>query len=80
MFRTNEMPNFSRLHPAVKAQSQSSFMSLDPNAAWHNAKRRWTVATAKRVLPVILAMTIFTTIIVAVIAIKLAAWLPMYLY
>jgi hypothetical protein len=79
MFRTNEMPNFSRPLPAVKAQSLSSSMSLDPNAAWHNAKR-WTVATAKRVLPVILAMVIFTTIIVAVIAIKLAAWLPIYLH
>ena len=42
--------------------------------------RNAVVTTAKRVLPVILAMAIFTTILVAIIAIKMSAWLPMYLH
>ena len=40
---------------------------------------RRIIAAAKKALPVVLAFLIFAAILVAIIAIRLAIWLPMYL-
>jgi len=47
--------------------------------AWSHATRR-IMATAKRVYPVIIMVAIFTVIIAATIALRLAIWLPMYMH
>jgi hypothetical protein len=47
--------------------------------AWSRATRR-IMATAKRVYPVIIMVAIFTVIIAATIALRLAIWLPMYMH
>ena len=40
--------------------------------------RRWIIATAKKVLPVIAVFAVFAAVVAATIALRLAIWLPLY--
>lgn len=40
----------------------------------------WVSAVAKQVFPVVIMLAIFATLVAAIIAIRLAIWLPMYFH
>jgi hypothetical protein len=76
MFRSDEM-SISR---GPRVASSTPYLPSKPSLlsdVWSRTTS-WTVATAKRVLPAVLVLTICAAALAATIALRLAIWLPMY--
>jgi hypothetical protein len=79
MFRNNDMPITTRPRAVVQITSQApSLPSVPSSVGRHTA--HWAVATAKRVYPAALILTICTAALAATIALRLTIWLPMHLH
>jgi hypothetical protein len=79
MIRNNAMSITSRPNVFTQIINRPSSRSSDVSTMWLSMLR-WTVATAKRAYPIVLVFALFGTAIAATIALRLAIWLPMYLY
>ena len=72
------MSRFSRFPAVSQAMNNPPPSKANMSAVWPRL-RRWAVATAKRVYPMILVGALLTTALVAIIALRLAIWLPQYI-
>ena len=79
MIRNNAMSITSRPNAFTQIINRPSSRSSDLSAMWLSMLR-WTVAIAKRAYPIALVFALFGAALAATIALRLAIWLPMYLY
>jgi hypothetical protein len=63
--------------PGSQTLSWSSSKSSAPRMSLRHAGQ-WAIALAKRAYPAVLVFAIFATAVVAIIALRLAIWLPIY--
>lgn len=64
---------------ATQIMRRSSFTSLHRSTARLSAIQ-WAIAMVERVYPIIRVTVLMATALAAIIAIRMAAWLPMYLH
>lgn len=68
--------NFHAPNPR-QTESWPSSRLADLGMTWLRA-RRWIIATAKKVLPVIAVFAVLAAVVAATLALRLAIWLPLY--
>jgi hypothetical protein len=79
MIRSNAMSITSHPRNVTQIVNRPSSGSSDLSTEWLSVLR-WTAAIAKRAYPIVLILALFATALAATIALRLAIWLPMYLY